>query len=199
MKLNINKIEEISVNEQRESFSKEDDKESLEYFDGDILESESIGLNEQNERVRNGDHSLLEIIEEQKQEIDALKQSVLILQETVSKILYEQNERNEDILSLQQRVEEIECGNFEKNGYHNSEHEEVRNWMTKIVKLEQYYHILIDNGFEDMLSIKTLTKDILDDIEGIDKIGHKSKILYFVQKLSENQTNLDSQESTHEF
>ena len=44
---------------------------------------------------------------------------------------------------------------------------------------------LTENGFEDVKSLKDLTKEYMDQI-GIDKIGHQLKLLRLIRKMNGN-------------
>eukprot|EP01083_Nonionella_stella_P245145 852455_1 len=74
----------------------------------------------------------------------------------------------------------------------NPDHERVREWLRNEVNLVQYHALFIENGFEDLESIKSLNMEILNMLQ-IDKIGHKMKILRCVAKLnqSQNEGNTD--------
>ena len=54
--------------------------------------------------------------------------------------------------------------------------ERVQKWLEERVKLPQYYELFINQGFEDLDSIRDITKEDLNQM-GIDKIGHQRKIL----------------------
>ena len=153
----------------------------------------------------------------QSAEIEMLKESVSTLIDTVSKleelVLFhksnampspppsgpsagkEHDDRRcqamaEEIESLKERVHDLERGTSGRCG---SKHEAFRRWLADEVELGQYVHVLIDHGFEDLVAAQTLTMEVLDAVDGIDKIGHKLRILNFVQKLK------DAAEETHEF
>ena len=63
---------------------------------------------------------------------------------------------------------------------------EVRNWLSDVVKLQQYADIIIDDGFDDMETVMTLTDDDLIKI-GIEKRGHRRKISLFIDKRKQQQ------------
>ena len=63
---------------------------------------------------------------------------------------------------------------------------EVYKWLNDTVKLVQYFQLFIDDGFDDMTQILTMTDEDLADI-GITKKGHRRKILVCIgQKKNEN-------------
>ena len=64
-----------------------------------------------------------------------------------------------------------------------SEELKLKKWMENKVKLPQYFELLIDNGFEDMESLKNITMEHLREI-GIDKIGHRLRLMKSVATLS---------------
>ena len=63
-----------------------------------------------------------------------------------------------------------------------SEDDKVKLWLKEDVKLPQYIDILIKNGYDDMECIQHITLDEMQQI-GIDKMGHRHKILRYAQKL----------------
>merc|ERR1712087_247977 len=109
------------------------------------------------------------------------------------------------VTRLEGRLHSVELAQMERLSARESSlgHEAVREWMRSEVGLEQYAYVLIDNGFEDLLSLKTLDMHILDSVRGIDKIGHKSRILYFVERLKmrerEEEEDESDLEATHQF
>ena len=58
----------------------------------------------------------------------------------------------------------------------------VKQWLTNEVKLPQYFEALKNDGFDDMESVQDVTEDDLKAI-GIDKTGHRRKILKYAAKL----------------
>eukprot|EP01083_Nonionella_stella_P114948 340268_1 len=66
-----------------------------------------------------------------------------------------------------------------------AEVENVHVWMNDTVKLPEYTHVLLENGYDDMQMVKDLTVEDLQDI-GINKLGHARKIVKFAKKLNAN-------------
>ena len=64
----------------------------------------------------------------------------------------------------------------------DSEDIKLKKWMVNVVKLPQYFELLMENGFEDMESMKDITMEHLREI-GIDKIGHRLKLMKAVAAL----------------
>jgi len=138
-----------------------------------------------------------------------LKQSVSTLIDTVSKleelVLFHQTNSitvqsqpdgpcqvvAEEMESLKQRVRDLERGAVSTRS--DCKHEALRRWLTDEVELGQYVDVLVDHGFEDLVAVQTLTMDILNAVDGIDKIGHQARIMHFVERLKE------AAEETHEF
>eukprot|EP01083_Nonionella_stella_P000039 117_1 len=135
------------------------------------LKHETNGTNHLNAN----DEALLMKIESQSREMNVLKESV--------------RELSKELQGMKERMNAYEMGIKVDETNMNSNHLEVREWLINEVQLEQYFWILIENGFEDMLTIKALNMQILDRIEGIQKIGHKLRILYFVRKLNQKSAN----------
>ena len=63
------------------------------------------------------------------------------------------------------------------------EAERVRFWMATAVQLPVYSKVLIDNGFDSMHIIKSITMGDLEGL-GITKMGHQKKIMEEVGKLN---------------
>ena len=59
---------------------------------------------------------------------------------------------------------------------------DLQTWLEHDVKLPQYVELLMDNGFEDMESMKYITMDHLREM-GIEKMGHRLKLMKSVAKL----------------
>ena len=60
---------------------------------------------------------------------------------------------------------------------------ELKEWITNIVQLPEYYDIFIYNGIEDLSTVKLININTLKQM-GVDKIGHQMKILHKVQQLN---------------
>ena len=63
-----------------------------------------------------------------------------------------------------------------------TEEEKLRKWMENEVKLPRYFHVLKENGFEDMESVLDLTLNEMKEM-GIDKMGHRKRIMKHIAKL----------------
>ena len=99
---------------------------------------------------------------------------ISILSENKKHLMSEVIEKNEEMVKVS-NVSNDEAADQQK----------VRSWLTKIVKLPQYFQLLIENGFDDMECIGDLTLNDLKDI-GMDKIGHRKKLIKYAQKLFES-------------
>ena len=69
----------------------------------------------------------------------------------------------------------------------NKANELFRDWLSKF-NLERYYYILEKNGFDDFEAIITTNLDQLKAI-GIDKIGHRQKLMNCIQRLKDSNPN----------
>eukprot|EP01084_Bolivina_argentea_P024871 46304_1 len=85
----------------------------------------------------------------------------------------------DEIKLLKQMIDKIQL----KNKRSNIKYTEMQKWMTEVVKLPEYIDLFINNGLEDMNIIKDITMETLTVI-GIQKIGHKMKIIKQVAKLN---------------
>eukprot|EP01084_Bolivina_argentea_P164979 286730_1 len=62
----------------------------------------------------------------------------------------------------------------------------VKIWLENVVGLPQYYLTLIENGFDDFESIRDINSNDLIEI-GIDKLGHRKKIMKYASNLNINK------------
>eukprot|EP01084_Bolivina_argentea_P033828 62540_1 len=77
---------------------------------------------------------------------------------------------------------------------------EVKLWLTNIVKLPAYYSLFEEDGWVELDDVKTLTDDKLKEI-GIKKGGHRNKILRKINELNKSNVsandNADPQQKHH--
>merc|ERR1712228_673622 len=89
----------------------------------------------------------------------------------------DEDEQKQSILHTNDKVVVVES-NMNRN--------EVKEWLSTKCLLPQYYDLFIENGIEDLSVIQLLAEsDILD--LGINKLGHKLKIVHEIKKLKELQ------------
>eukprot|EP01084_Bolivina_argentea_P161225 280698_1 len=71
------------------------------------------------------------------------------------------------------------------NEYVNNEENEVGKWLIFVgdVFYSDYYKLFVDNGFDTMDVVKTLTDYDLESVIGISKVGHRRKLMLEIQKL----------------
>ena len=73
----------------------------------------------------------------------------------------------------------------------NEDIERVKRWLSVDLKLEQYVILFIEEGYDDMDTIiEGMTDDELLQI-GINKRGHRKKIMLSIQKLRKANENND--------
>ena len=70
------------------------------------------------------------------------------------------------------------------NGYNSSRNNAIYQWLCDIDLQDEYYHLFINHGIEDIRTISTLTKDDLIQI-GVVKLGHRNKIMSKIQNESD--------------
>eukprot|EP01084_Bolivina_argentea_P090051 162323_1 len=93
--------------------------------------------------------------------------------------------KNPEITILQ----EMNDDNEKKESSMSMNHTGVRNWLCNKCLLPQYFETFIEHGIEDLSVVKLLTIEELNDL-GIDKMGHKLKILHEIDELKQcNQVN----------
>eukprot|EP01083_Nonionella_stella_P271178 918760_1 len=72
-----------------------------------------------------------------------------------------------------------------------SNEDKVRIWLEDTVQLAQYSDLLINDGYDDLETIADLTMQDLINV-GIDKSGHRKKIVKYAQKLRDiNVSNVE--------
>ena len=68
---------------------------------------------------------------------------------------------------------------------------EVALWLRDVVKYPQYISLFMDEGYDELFTIKeSLTEQDLIEI-GIDKRGHRKKIMVFVKRLRDEDDNIN--------
>ena len=92
---------------------------------------------------------------------------------------------NERIDSLEMNLNRFMKEREQRKDQESSELAAVRRWMNTVVKLPQYMDLFIENGFEDLSVIQDLTIDDLMEM-GIEKKGHRMKIVKCIAKLKES-------------
>ena len=86
----------------------------------------------------------------------------------------------------QRNCEEIQVNtakdaNIEKQDKECEENQVFKDWL-KGINLIRYHDILQKNGFDDFDAISTVNLNQLNEI-GIDKIGHRQKLMKHIQRL----------------
>jgi len=92
---------------------------------------------------------------------------------------------SEELQRIKRTVAELQSTVESQNGKNvvseGTKKEQLRLWLVD-QDLSQYLGQLTDNGFEDVLSLRDLTKDVMEQI-GIEKIGHQLKLLRLIRKM----------------
>ena len=76
-----------------------------------------------------------------------------------------------------------------------TEEMKLKKWMEDEVKLPQYFELLKEDGFDDLESVQDVTEDDLKAM-GINKTGHRRKIIKFVTKLKATNNPLVAVQSS---
>ena len=63
-----------------------------------------------------------------------------------------------------------------------TDQEMVQKWLNETIRLPQYFELFMEQGFEDLDSIKFMTKDDLKEI-GVDNTDHQRRILKNAQSI----------------
>ena len=61
-------------------------------------------------------------------------------------------------------------------------------WLENKVRLSSYYPMLIQNGVEDLETVSLLTDGDLQKL-GINKVGHRKKLLHYIEQLKQQRSN----------
>ena len=98
--------------------------------------------------------------------------------------------KNDEVGDMRKEVEEMKRNmdvlmeeKVEKDGRRDGKREEMKKWMRDVVGLPEYVDLLVENGMDDLDVIKHLTANDLQGI-GIDKVGHKIKIVKEIEILN---------------
>eukprot|EP01083_Nonionella_stella_P218093 782402_1 len=141
-----------------------------------VQESEQIGkdatsidtTDNLNERVSQN----VERMNEMSAQIKKLEQMIVALNN-------KEDKRNRDMIDMQSKVSKL-LGDELKEEMKDTE--KVRLWLKDEVKLPQYFDLLINDGYDDLEMIADITVDELVKM-GVDKSGHRKKIIKYAQKL----------------
>ena len=116
-----------------------------------------------------------------------------VVQQNASRIMA-QKRKGDGVGDIRERMNrlEINVNRLLNEGSHgddkeNSELVAVRRWMISVVKLPQYLDVFIENGFDDLSLIQMMRSNDLEDL-GIDKKGHRLKIMREIDKLTGSGT-----------
>ena len=115
------------------------------------------------------------------------------VQQNASRIMA-QKRKGDEVGDIKERMDRLEMNvnRLLNEGSHgddqeNSELVAVRRWMISVVKLPQYLDVFIENGFDDLSLIQMMRSNDLEDL-GIDKKGHRLKIMREIDKLKGSGT-----------
>ena len=90
----------------------------------------------------------------------------------------------QDMAAVNQMLRKLDTDRVidEQSSNEDTERMKFKKWMENEVKLPQYFELLIENGFEDMESMKDITMEHLREM-GIDKMGHRIKLMKSIAAL----------------
>merc|ERR1712113_955531 len=114
---------------------------------------------------------------QQSQQKEGLR--IKMLEKQVYSLNLEKNKQKDDINKMQQKIEKMKGSLCDDK---ISQNERIKIWLTENVRLPIYYDLLINNGYDDMESIRDITDNDLLQI-GVDKIGHRKKIIKHAQQI----------------
>eukprot|EP01083_Nonionella_stella_P303053 1047480_1 len=124
--------------------------------------------------------------------IEQLNGKIQKMENQMSRLLSQQEEKkendNEDIMkeitNLKREVSKL-TAEQPNNQLTDTAKDRLRVWLTNVVGLP-YFDLFIENGIEDLDTIKEFTQNELQMI-GIDKIGHRIKIMKCIRTLETQQ------------
>ena len=146
-----------------------------------MLQSYGVSMDEKESFV--GDNDMEQRMDILSKTVDEMRMTIKELTMKLNKLEMKRNDDGDN------KVEEVddERAGFVKLGRNNSENErEVGVWLDEVVGLSEYLDVFVKNGFDDMKSVKAMKMEDLN-VMGIDKQGHKRKIMMFVEKLDGNE------------
>ena len=112
--------------------------------------------------------------------MDSLKSTI---ESHSAKVLAIMSKLTEDMVTVKRGLREMQRNQAnERNSKEEANEWTLRKWMESEVKLPQYFEMLMENGFEDMESLKDITMEHLREM-GIDKIGHRLRLMKSVAAL----------------
>eukprot|EP01084_Bolivina_argentea_P139236 244949_1 len=116
--------------------------------------------------------------------LESMQSDILKIKNDI-KIIQNKQETDKKILML--KINEMKNSKIEEEIKEDDQKQIIREWLSSVVGLEQYYDIFIKNGYESLEFIKNIeSKGELWDI-GIKLKGHQTHILAEIKKLnSEN-------------
>ena len=112
-------------------------------------------------------------------EMNELRQQIITLQDQL-KILNNSNQMN----SNQMNFKKWNMSDMNKmNNNNTTDHKQsFEKWWTNHIQLPQYYDIFVNAGYDSLVANSALTDEELKEL-GVDKKGHRIKILKCVQEL----------------
>ena len=97
---------------------------------------------------------------------------------------------DQELIELKDKMNELMDKNeFNRNDDNNKNErnkEELRLWLKNKMDFERYYDLFIKNGIEDLEIVKVLKMEDLKSI-GINKLGHRIKIIQHIEKLKHDE------------
>ena len=196
--IDINKVEYVDMNDIYEIYDPERINKLLSFFAGDraintlnridpivnklsAVEMEVSKMKKkQSEDKVASDSRIVELLRSVQQLTKEVKD--IKMQMTEEK----KNDGNDDLrqqMQLLQKSMSLLMNQSMNNKKEVQKESAMERWLKNIVQLPQYIELFHENGLEDLSTVKHLTTKELDMI-GVDKIGHKLRILKEIEKLN---------------
>ena len=93
------------------------------------------------------------------------------------------------LMSIRHEIDSLKKQQLDSNqsGKINHKKTELHKWFKYEVCLEEYYDLFIKNGFEELNTLISINMNDLVSL-GINKLGHRIKIMQSIAKLKSSQT-----------
>ena len=119
-----------------------------------------------------------------------------IKQIALQRNVMDNQQKDNGVSSITERMNQLEMNmsRFMSNSQRNDDPkkrtlEAVRKWMDKVVQLPEYLDLFVENGFDHLSVIQTLTIDDLLEM-GIEKKGHRIRIVQAIAKLKASELGI---------
>ena len=133
--------------------------------------------------------SLTVNVEENKKLMIAMQRNIENLSKQIDnlKLGTFEEKKNDELNDIKKELKLIKenMGNLDKNEDVKKEETLMEKWLKYQVNLPQYIDVFTEHGLEHLETVRLMTENELEMI-GIDKIGHRKKIIHEINKMQMN-------------